>query len=97
MVSSVLTKRIRRNRFSKKVVSGLIFIGMSVVGGFVSSVGTDLYHTIKSAFSNQLGFPLSFPQIVFLVIGLAGIVLMISGFDETETKPRVRRRGRELS
>jgi uncharacterized membrane protein YuzA (DUF378 family) len=64
------------------------------VGGFVSSVGTDLYHTIKSAFCNQLGFPLSIPQIIFLVIGLAGIGLMLSGFADAD-KSRIRRKTRE--
>jgi len=88
-----LARRTRR-RFSKKVASGLIFIGTSLIGGFVSSVGTDLYHTIKSAF--ELGFPLSFPQLVFLIIGVAGIGLMVSGFTEVENKPRARRKTRDL-
>jgi hypothetical protein len=91
-----LARKVRRNRFSRRVVSGLIFIATSVVGGFVSSVGTDLYHTIKSVFSNQLGFPLSFPQIIFLIIGLVGIALMLSGFSEIENKSRVRRKNRYI-
>lgn len=90
-----LARKIRRRRLSKKVMSGLLFIGTSVVGGFISSVGTDLYHTIKSAFSNQLGFPLSIPQIIFLIIGLAGIGLMLSGFADAD-KSRIRRKTREL-
>jgi hypothetical protein len=79
-------------------VSGLLFIGTSVVGGFISSVGTDLYHTLKSAFSNQFGFPLSIPQILFLIIGLAGIGLMLSGFADVENdKSRIRRKTRDIS
>ena len=86
----------RRNRFSKRVASGLIFIGASLVGGFLSSLGTDIYHTIKSVISNQLGFSLSFPQIVFLIIGLVGIALMVSGFEEIDNKPRVKRKSRNI-
>jgi len=93
-----LARKVRRRQFSRKVVSGLLFIATSVVGGFVSSVGTDLYHTIKNVFSNQFGFPLSVPQILFLIIGLAGIGLMLSGFADVENnKSRIRRKTRDLS
>ena len=92
-VCLILARKVRRSRFSKKVVSGLVFIFTSLVGGLISSVGVDLYHTIKSAFSNQVSFPLSFPQIVFLLLGITGIVLMISGFNDLENpKSRVRER-----
>jgi len=77
-------------------VSGLIFIGTSVIGGFLSSVGTDLYHTIKSVISNEPGFPLSLPQIIFLAIGILGIGLMVSGFFESENKTPVKRKSRRF-
>jgi len=77
-----LARKTKRNRFSKKVVSGLAFICTSLIGGFISSVGSDLYHTIRNAFS--FGFPLSLPQVIFLIIGIAGLILMISGFSDNE-------------
>ncbi len=84
----------RRRRLSKKILSGLAFVATSLIGGIISSIGSDLYHTIRNVFLNQAGFPLSFPQIIFLIIGVAGIGLMLSGFKDLEggsNKPRVRK------
>jgi len=83
-----LARKARRgSRFSKRVISGLAFVCTSLVGGVLSSIGGDLYQTIKSAFSSA--FPLSFPQLIFIVIGVIGILLMASGFGEFE-KPRAK-------
>ncbi|HXQ93495.1 MAG TPA: hypothetical protein VN739_10860 [Nitrososphaerales archaeon] len=87
----MLARRARRRQLSKKMAGGIVFIVTSLVGGFVSSVGTDVYHSIKNVFSNQSGSPLSFPQVIFLIIGLAGLGLMLSGFVDAR-KPRMRRK-----
>ena len=73
------------------MAGGIAFIVASLVGGFVSSVGTDVYHSLRNVFSNQSGLPLSFPQVIFLIIGIAGLGLMLSGLMDT-SKPRARRR-----
>jgi len=73
------------------MAGGIAFIATSLIGGFVSSVGTDVYHSIKDVFS--IGLPLSFPQIVFLIIGIAGLGLMLSAvLDVNRSKPRARKR-----
>jgi len=74
------------------MAGGIAFIATSLVGGFVSSVGTDVYHSLRNVFSNQSGLPLSFPQVIFLIIGIAGLGLMLSGLLDASSKPRVRRK-----
>jgi hypothetical protein len=74
------------------MAGGIAFIATSLVGGFVSSVGTDVYHSLRNVFSNQSGPALSFPQVIFLIIGIAGLGLMLSGLFGANSKPRVRRK-----
>jgi hypothetical protein len=87
-----LARRTRGRRFSRRVVGGMAFIVTGIIGGFVSSVGIDVYHTIKSAVMNENGFPISVPQILFLLIGLAGLGLILSGFIEPAPRSRVRKK-----
>ncbi|MFI5419943.1 MAG: hypothetical protein ACHQ1H_03145 [Nitrososphaerales archaeon] len=87
-----MARRTRKRRFSKRVAGGLAFVVTGIVGGFFSSVGIDVYHTIKSAVFNDNGFPITFPQILFLLIGLAGLGLLLSGVVMPPSKPRVKKR-----
>jgi len=70
----------------------MAFIVTGIIGGFVSSVGIDIYHTLKSAVLNESGFPISIPQMLFLLIGLAGLGLILSGLIEPAKRPRVRKK-----
>jgi hypothetical protein len=74
------------------MASGLIFIITGIVGGFITSVGIDIYHTLKTAVLNENGFPISVPLILFLLIGIAGLGLLLSGVVMPSPKPRVKKR-----
>jgi hypothetical protein len=74
------------------MASGLIFIITGIVGGFITSVGNDIYHTLKTAVLNDNGFPISLPQILFLLIGIAGLGLLLSGVVAPPPRSRVKKR-----
>jgi hypothetical protein len=74
------------------MASGLAFIITGIVGGFITSVGIDIYHTLKTAVLNENGLPVSVPQILFLLIGIAGLGLLVSGVVAPPPRPRVKKR-----
>ena len=67
------------------MTGGIVFIITSLVGGFVSSVGTDLYHILKNIIANGSELPLSLPQLIFLMIGISGLGLLVSALVDTDT------------
>ena len=64
--------------FSKKMIGGIISITTSVIGGFLSSVGINLYDIMKLEISSRLNNSLNIPQAVFLIVGIAGLILIVS-------------------
>ncbi|MGI0090942.1 MAG: hypothetical protein ACREBS_04470, partial [Nitrososphaerales archaeon] len=60
-------------------------------GGFLSSVGSDIYSELKSAFTSYSGFVLSVPQIVFLLVGVTGLALIVSDLIKRKSRAQVRR------
>lgn len=84
--------RRRSHRFSKRMLSGIIFVLTSFVGGIVASVGEGLYNYVQSMFAlNEI--PLSFPEIAFLLVGLVGITLILSDLRKNNNQaPTVSRR-----
>ena len=87
-----MARRSRRRLFSRRMASGLAFIITRLVGGFVSSVGTDIYHVMKNIIANESGLPLSLPQIIFLLIGIAGLALIVSSRFEPDGRMPGRRK-----
>ena len=63
----------------------------SVIGGFLSSAGIDLYDVAKFEISVRSNIPLDFPQFMFLIVGIAGLTLIISDLGSTR-KRRNRRK-----
>jgi hypothetical protein len=82
-------------RFSKRMVGGIIFVLTSFAGGFLASVGANMYSFLKKFFAKGQGSPLSLPQIVFLMIGVIGLALIISDLlnDQRSTRRRKVRSG----
>jgi hypothetical protein len=72
------------------VLGGIIFILTSCAGGFAASFGAGLYNFIQRMFV-VLESPFSLPEIVFLLIGLVGVVLIISDLRHKQ-RQTVRRR-----
>jgi hypothetical protein len=66
------------------MLGGISFIVVSLLGGFASSLGSDLYRAFKGMLTSGSGFPFSLPQIAFLAVGLIGIGLLISGLIDSE-------------
>ncbi len=58
----------------------------SVIGGFLSSAGIDLYDIAKFEISVRSNIPLDFPQFMFLIIGIAGLTLIMSDLANTRKK-----------
>lgn len=67
----------RHHRFSKRMIGGIIFVLTSFIGGFLASVGANLYSYVEGIFVRP-GNPVTLPQIGFLLIGVAGLVLIFS-------------------
>ena len=73
------------------MLSGIIFVLTSFVGGIVASVGAGLYNNDQSMFAlNEI--PLSLPEIAFLLVGLVGITLILSDLRNNNQAPTVNRR-----
>ncbi|MDA4129188.1 MAG: hypothetical protein OK457_00305 [Thaumarchaeota archaeon] len=90
-----MATRVRSRRgFSKRLVGGLIFFMTGITGGFFTSIGMDLYHTLRTAVLNQNGLSISVPQILFLLIGIAGLGLLLSAVIEPapSARPRAKKR-----
>jgi len=68
----------RRRRFSNRMKGGIIFMATGLVGGFVSSVGADIYHALSAIAISNSNFPLTLPQLVFMIIGIVGLGLLLS-------------------
>jgi hypothetical protein len=82
--------RRRPHHFSKKMLGGIIFVLTSFAGGFLASVGANMYSLLREFFSTRGGVPLTVSQVVFLLIGAVGLGLIIS--DLTSSQEAVRRR-----
>ena len=77
----ILKKEKSSRRISKRALAGLLSILTSVVGGILSSIGSDLYNAIKGQIQEG-SFYITALQIVFVIIGLVGICLLCVDFLE---------------
>jgi hypothetical protein len=85
-----MTGRRRAHRFSKRMISGIIFVFTSCAGGFAASLGAGLYTFVQRMFAPR-EMPFSLPEILFLLIGLVGVVLIVSDLRNTQ-RSTVRKR-----
>jgi predicted MFS family arabinose efflux permease len=67
------------------MMGGIIFVLASFVGGFVSSAGAGLYTFVSTFLLDKIR--LTAPEIAFLLVGVAGVGLIISDLWNSQRPP----------